>query len=244
MTFNVGGILMIINFNKLRACLRRPQSNITDAKDSSSYSEFAFVLANLIDDSNNMKEDELAMLTMSLQSWYYRKNFRTCRVPVNLGSIFLADLGNCYSPELAYIHPVVILEMIGSLALIVPTSSSPNTVTTAYHPVDNPAGNSFCRKVKPVDGFQNECALLLTNIRTISQGRLLDCVGQLNNINDPNSLFVEIKQKCFEMCFPKQNINLLKETQENGELKNKIDELTKENLELLEKLNQQMDNPK
>ena len=152
-----------------------------------------------------------------------------CKVPINLGDIFLADLGNCYKPELAFPHPVVIIEIIGSMVLIVPSSTSPNIVNNAYHPIDNPTGNDFYRKVKKSDGFNCDSALILSNLRAISQGRFLDHLGTLNNINDPSSLFVEIKNKCFELCFPKQAISFKKATEELNEIKKRMKQLEQEN---------------
>ena len=223
---------MNVDFIKLRTEIKKPESKTTIAKDSIIYSEFSFSLANIIETAGSLTTDELAMLTLSIQSWINRKEFTTCKVPVNIGDIFLADLGNCYKPELACPHPVVILEKVGSLVFIIPSSTSPKTVAKAYHPIDNTKGDTLYRKVNTKDGFNCDCALILSNTRTISQGRLLSHLGQLNNINDPNSLFVEIKNKCFEFNFPKHNIQLVKALQQIDELKRKNSELEVEKEQL------------
>lgn len=160
---------MNVNFQKLRSEIKKPDSNVTFAKDSNIYSEFVFSITNMIESSETLTTEELAMLTISLQSWVTRKNYTKCKIPINLGDIFLADLGNCYKPELAFPHPVVVLEIIGSMVFIVPSSSSPNIVSNAYHPIDNPSGSYFYRKVKKLDGFNCDSALILSNLRAISQ---------------------------------------------------------------------------
>lgn len=43
------------------------------------------------------------------------KTFYTGSGKVNNGDIFYADLGMNYNPELAYAHPVVVLEEVGAL---------------------------------------------------------------------------------------------------------------------------------
>ncbi|MED1825666.1 hypothetical protein [Brevibacillus agri] len=96
-----------------------------------------------------------------------------------------------YNPELAYAHPVVVLEEVGAL------------------------------------------------VRTISEGRLLDKKGGLHDISNPRSLFVEIKTKCFEICFPKEYITQLKLekqvedlTDDKKRLEKQIEDLQKELIEL------------
>lgn len=68
----------------------------------------------------------------------------------------------------------------------------------------------------------------MSNIRTISQGRLLEKKGQLKNINDKNSLFAEIKNTAFKLCFPKQYIEKVKLQQDYEELLEKYNKLSRE----------------
>ncbi|MCG5252190.1 hypothetical protein MCW62_12775 [Brevibacillus agri] len=144
-----------------------------------------------------------------------------------------------YNPELAYAHPVVVLEEVGALVLIVPVTTSSDMVTAAYHPVDNPNGNKLLWRVYSTDGFSKTGAVILSNMRTISKGRLLDKKGGLHGISNPRSLFVEIKTKCFEICFPKQYITQLKLeklvedlTDDKKRLEKQIEDLQKELVEL------------
>lgn len=101
----------------------------------------------------------------------------------------------------------------------------------------------------PSDGFSKTGAVILSNMRTISKGRLLDKKGALQNISKPDSLFVEIKTKCFEISFPKQYINLLKLekkvedlTDDKERLEKQVDELQKELTELKEKFTETKEN--
>lgn len=211
-----------LDFGALRRLSNDPASKIRKASESPYYSQFSFSLANTIELSSNINEDEMALATMSIQNWVSKKEITTCKDPVSIGDIFLADLGNAYKPELAYPHPIIILEEIGGLVLVVPATSSSHSVTAAHHPVSNPKGNKFLRKVTQQEGFGIDCAVILSNVRTISKGRLLDKKGQMPDISNEMSVFQEIKQKCFNFCFPRQFIKLNKAQEEVIELKQQL----------------------
>ncbi|MFR6561075.1 MAG: hypothetical protein ACLUR5_03025 [Eubacterium ventriosum] len=54
------------------------------------------------------------------------------------------------------------------------------------------------------DGFEKTGAILLSDIKVISAGRLISKKGKLKNINLQDSLFKEIKNTLFKLAFPKK----------------------------------------
>ena len=150
---------------------------------------------------------------------------------IRRGDIFYADLGINYKPEFSYHHPVVILEKIGGMYLVVPVSTTPDNIKNAFHPIDNPDGNKMMRKVygndmgDKSDGFEKTGAILLSDIKVISAGRLISKKGKLKNINLQDSLFKEIKNTLFKLAFPKENIRLYKINNEFTSLQQKYTEL-------------------
>ncbi|WP_035986554.1 hypothetical protein, partial [Brevibacillus agri] len=88
---------------------------------------------------------------------------------------------------------------------------------------------------KPTTGHIN----LLSFSRKWNYAKCSDKKGGLHDISNPRSLFVEIKTKCFEICFPKQYITQLKLeklvedlTDDKKRLEKQIEDLQKELVEL------------
>lgn len=219
-----------IDFNKLRTVTQKVSSATTNVKNSKDcYPEYNSLVSNYIIKHNSFKEKESALHIISMQNWIMKKDKQTVPGALNVGEIWYADLGSNYKPEASYNHPVVILELIGNMVLVIPCTTSPRMLSKAFHPIDNPTGNMYLRKVTRTDGFASDCTLILSNIRSISKGRLVDRKGQLNDITNPTSIFYEIKNKCLQFCFPKQHIDFLKAQQQ-------IQDLTVEKQELLDKI--------
>lgn len=224
-----------IDFTKLRSVVGRSDSgttNVTSSRDC--YPEYTSLISNYVVKHNSFFEKESAMHIMSMQNWLNKKEIQSAPTNVEVGQIWFADLGSNYKPETSYSHPVLVLEVIGSMVLIVPSTTNSSKLTTAYHPADNPSGNKFYRKVKRADGFASDCSLVLTNVRAISQGRLLSFKNKI--ATDSTSLFTEVKSTCFELCFPKQKIELVKSQQKISELESKLIELEEKNSELVKKV--------
>lgn len=154
----------------------------------------------------DLSADECAMIIMSLQNWINRRHYNVCRKTPKIGDIFFADLGNVYDPEFAYPHPVLIIAKMGHYFLVVPVSSSPNNISTAYHPIDNITGNKYMRRVLKGDGFACDSALLVSNFRTISGGRLLAYKERLNDLQ----ILDDIKDVIFNHIFSKKRIEMQK----------------------------------
>lgn len=227
-------IMLNIDFQALRNIIR-DKSNKTKSSIESSVClrEFLNLLENILENNKSFKQDEAANFIMSIQNWLIRRGYTSCR-EVHIGDIFYADLGINYKPEYSYHHPVIILEDVGNMVMVVPVSTTESNVAKAYHPIDNPTGSKLLRKVygkdkgEESDGFEKTGAVLLTDVKTISQGRLLSKKGSLKNINDDASLFREIKKSVFKVCFPKENINMYKIMMENEKLKNENEKLLAE----------------
>ncbi|WCK55127.1 hypothetical protein PP175_03830 [Aneurinibacillus sp. Ricciae_BoGa-3] len=227
-----------VDFSNLDKVLDNPLAKKRKAKESSdSLGEFMFSLSNFIAYAGELREDELANLTKSLQNWMIRRNFTTCLVPVDIGDIFFADLGMTYKLESSYPHPVVVLEKVGNLLLVVPTTTSNDIVNSAYHPESNKTGIKYFRKVeKDEDGFDETCAILLSNASTINAGRLLKKQSCMKNINDDKSIFKEIKNSIFQFFMPREFRKYEKLQEEHNKLKEDYNVLKKKSEESLDEV--------
>ena len=227
-----GLIYVRVDFGVLRNIIRDRNNKQKAATDSAEcLREFLNLDTNLIEENRSMKQDEAANFIMSMQNWLLRRGFSTTKETVAVGDIFYADLGINYKPEFSYHHPVIILEKIGGMYMVVPVSTTPDNISQAYHPVDNTNGSKMMRKVygndtgSQSDGFEKTGAVLLTDVKVISEGRLISKKGQLKDISNEGSLFREIKESVFKFCFPKVNIRLYKSEKELKELKEKYTQL-------------------
>lgn len=225
---------MRIDFNSLKGIASTRNSN--PVKNSSDcLFEFTSLLSNLIAEGQTLTEEEMAFFIMSMQNWIRRKSFtkyfsKSGDSTINLGDVFFADLGIAYKPEIAYTHPVIILEKVKGYVLVVPITSSTETVKNAYHPDDNPQGDKKFLKIKESEGVEKDCAAILTQIRTISPGRLLQKKSTLSK-----DVFDIVKDKTFYYSNPikfsefNKNLKLIDEL--NAELidkNNKLDAALKE----------------
>ena len=205
---------MKINFESLRNIIRDRHNKNKNTSDS----------AVCLNEFLNLEVNRFAKLV-------FRRNFTSTKICISISDIFYADLGINYKPEFSYHHPVVILEKIGGMYLVVPVSTTPDNIKNAFHPTDNPDGNKMMRKVygndmgDKSDGFEKTGAILLSDIKVISAGRLISKKGKLKNINLQDSLFKEIKNTIFKLAFPKENIRLYKINNEFTSLQQKYTEL-------------------
>lgn len=184
--------------------------------------------------SYKVKEEELSEITKSLQNWttkrlfteYNEKDASGNWVPytVQKGEIYIADLG--LNQELAYCHPVLILDIIEDRVFVVPATTSPQKINDAFHPATNPGGLKRYRRVYRSDGFGVDSALMLQEARIISKGRLIDRKGLLNeDISSSNSIFQEVSETCFSLMFNELYIEKKSLIQEIANLNQKISEL-------------------
>lgn len=219
---------MRIDFNLLKGITSSRDSN--PVKNSSNcLFEFTSLLSNLIEEGQTFTEEEMAFFIISMQNWIHRKTFtkyfsKSGDSTINLGDVFFADLGIAYKPEIAYNHPVIILEKIKGYVLVVPITSSTETVKNAYHPEDNPKGDKKYLKIKKTEGVEKDCAAILTQIRTISPGRLLQKKSTLSK-----DIFNIVKDTTFYYSNPKKfsefNKNLILIDELKSELTDKTDRL-------------------
>lgn len=226
-----------VDFAKLRSVISKANSSSTSANTTSdSLNELMNVICNFIPHAKDLSELELSMLVISLQDYLNnRKKIgnRHSDDPINVGDIYLADLGLNYAMEIAYSHPVIILEIIDDMVLVAPTTTSDEFVNSAYHPNDNSEGNSSYRRInKGEDGLLETSAVILNNVRTIYNYRLAKRVGKMTNITDEGSIFSEIKTSVFKVHHPEILKYIKSIEDENENLKIKIDDLENEVLEL------------
>ncbi|OON99656.1 MAG: hypothetical protein ATN35_11585 [Epulopiscium sp. Nele67-Bin004] len=227
-----------MDFNKLRTLSKdTTNENMKVSQSTDMLNEFTQLITFLVEDFRKLSVKESALFIMSLVNWFKRKD-NSCykdkktgkSIKPKVGEIYLADLGIAYKPEMGYTHPVIIIGIVGNSLLVVPTTTSKEKLQQAYHPISNPEGKRYLRKVDKIDGFATTCTILLRKGNTISIGRLLEYKGKVKDEN----LINEVVNKSFEQMYPRiyrkqQGIEI-----ENIELNAKIN-ILQEEIEVLKK---------
>ena len=200
-----------VDFKSLDAIIRDATSETRNAGDSSiCLSQFLNIISNFTSKANDFTESDLALLTKGLQQFLNRRTFTGCKEDIQVGDIFNVDFGINYELEMSYNHPGLILEEIGDLLLVVPSSTSSTKLSNAYHPVKNKSGYWYYYEVDKNDGFAERCVLILGNVCTISRGRLLEKKGHLTcDISDENSLYRQIRNIMMQHLFSKEYNKLI-----------------------------------
>lgn len=228
---------MQIDYEKLSTIAADPTARSTMAKDTSEVlASYMQILSNLIYATERLTESEMAMIISSLNRWITKKDI-SVNSSYGIGKIVQMDWGNNFSPELSYKHPAVIIEEWTHTVLVVPTTSTPAKVLTAYHPTDNPSGKWYYRKVGITEGFAHECALILNNAKIMSKTRITSVSGTiLGNLSDDNNVFREVRRTMIKNFFKKEWIDYQKlmqayeqEKTRNQELQEKYAKLLTEN---------------
>ena len=153
------------------------------------------------------------------------------------GTIVQMEWGNNFSPELSYKHPAVIIEEWTTTVLVIPTTSTPAKVATAYHPTDNPSGKWYYRKVGVAEGFAHDCALILNNAKIMSKARIISVSRTIaGDLNDDSNVFREVRKTMIKNFFSKEWIEHQKlvqafeqEKEQNKSLQEAYDKLLEEN---------------
>lgn len=226
--------LIRLNFSKLKLVASSVSAKTKLAKNSAEcIGEYVDMISNFTEYSNNLKEEEMALLTMSMQNWMTRRTIKELKGDCKVGDIFYTDFGVTYNNECSYPHPAVILEEIGNMLLVVPVTTSKDKVDTGFHPVKRKDGNKYYRLVeKDEDGLGETSVIMLSNVRTISKGRLLEKKGEMKDISKPDSIFREIKASVHKYYTPKENSELEKLKLANKDLQEKIEVLMRKIEEL------------
>ena len=196
---------MQIDYEKLASIATDPTSRTTMAKDTSEVlASYMQILSNLIFAAERLSESEMAMIVSSLNRWVTKKDISVKR-SYAVGTIVQMEWGNNFSPELSYKHPAVIIEEWTNTVLVIPTTSTPAKVASAYHPTDNPAGKWYYRKVGIAEGFAHDCALILNNAKIMSKARITSVSGSISgNLSDDNNVFREIRKTMIQNFFSKE----------------------------------------
>ena len=186
---------MQIDYEKLASIATDPTSRSTMAKDTSEVlASYMQILSNLIFAAERLSESEMAMIISSLNRWVTKKDISVKR-PYAVGTIVQMEWGNNFSPELSYKHPAVIIEEWTTTVLVIPTTSTPAKVATAYHPTDNPSGKWYYRKVGVAEGFAHDCALILNNAKIMSKARIISVSRTIaGDLNDDSNVFREVRK--------------------------------------------------
>ena len=215
---------MKIDYEKMASIATNPTSRSTKANDTSEVlASYMKVLSNLIYASEKLSESEMAMIISSLNRWIVKKNHLENR-SYSVGNIVQMEWGNNFSPELSYKHPAVIIEEWTNTVLVIPTTSTPSKVSSAYHPIDNPTGKWYYRKVSATEGFAHDCALILNNAKILSKTRIISVSGNITgNLSDNNNVFREVRRTMIQHFFSKEwtEYNKLIQAYKNEQEKNK-----------------------
>jgi hypothetical protein len=196
---------MQIDYKKLASIATNPTSRSTIAKDTSEVlASYLQILSNLIYAAERLSESEMAMIISSLNRWVTRKDISVSQ-SYKVGKIVQMEWGNNFSPELSYKHPAVIIEEWTNIVLVIPTTSTPTKVAAAYHPIDNPTGKWYYRKVGITEGFAHDCALILNNAKIMSKARITSVSGTIaGNLSDDDNVFREIRKTMIQNFFSKE----------------------------------------
>ena len=228
---------MQIDYEKPASIATDPTSHSTMAKDTSEVlASYMQILSNLIFAAERFSESEMAMIISSLNRWVTKKDISVKR-PYAVGTIVQMEWGNNFSPELSYKHPAVIIEEWTTTVLVIPTTSTPAKVATAYHPTDNPSGKWYYRKVGVAEGFAHDCALILNNAKIMSKARIISVSRTIaGDLNDDSNVFREVRKTMIKNFFSKEWIEHQKlvqafeqEKEQNKSLQEAYDKLLEEN---------------
>ena len=121
--------------------------------------------------------------------------------------------------------------------MVIPTTSTPAKVTSAYHPTDNPSGKWYYRKVGIAEGFAHDCALILNNAKIMSKARIISISGTIaGDLNNDRNVFREVRKTMIKNLFSKEWIEHQKlvqafeqEQKKNKTLQEAYDRLLEEN---------------
>ena len=226
---------MQINYEKLASIANDSTSRSTMAKDTSEVlASYMQILSNLIFAAERLSESEMAMIISSLNRWITKKDI-SVNTSYGVGKIVQLEWGNNFSPELSYKHPAVIIEEWSNTVLVIPTTSTPAKINIAYHPIDNPSGKWFYRKVGVAEGFAHDCALILNNAKILSKTRIISISGTITgNLSDNNNVFREIRKTMLRNFFSKEWIEHQKLVQSYEQEKEKNRTLLEDYEKLLE----------
>lgn len=227
---------MRIDYNKLSAIAVNQTSRNTLAKDTSDVlASYLQLLSNLIYAGDSLSESEMAMIVHSLDRWIKKKTF-IANKPITVGSVVQLDWGINYSPELSYKHPALIIEEWTNTVLAIPTTSNTLDVANAYHPVENPSGKWYYRKVGTAEGFAHDCALIINNAKIVSKSRILSVSGTISgDISKPENVFREVRSTIIKNFFSKEWIEhkkleeaYINEVEKNKQLQQQYNTLIEE----------------
>lgn len=119
--------------------------------------------------------NEQIRISKSVISWInnYSKTGFSDENNLKAKQIIYVDFGLSITPEMAYCHPALVLKVENHRCVVLPCTSNIEKFENAYHPAYNQYGNkSFYRLYTKNGGLQKNTAVDITQIRTISFGRI------------------------------------------------------------------------
>ena len=166
---------------------------------------------------------DASSILIAEKNWMERNSFskympsRNAPKKVLVGQVCTVDFGKTYKGEIGYIHPGLCIGKKENKYLVIPMTTGKKWRTSCYHPIQNPGADKKCRQILTSEGFQREAVLLVSDMRFISGGRILDLHEVIGG-----EVLDEIQRHALGVAFP-QLIRDYKSLQtENTKLHNKL----------------------
>lgn len=153
---------------------------------------------------NRSTDDEAKKISTSINTWQMKRSnaYFVNENSLKKGQIVYTDFGMNYKPEMAYLHPAIILKYKNHMCVVHPCTSNPNKVARAFHPKDNPNGSSDYYLLKANEGgLDKDTAVILNQIQTISVARIAK-IYDLNGVG--TVIFSEICNRSFKVNYEYQ----------------------------------------
>lgn len=218
--------------------------------DSIVLSSFLKLISNMIFELENLKVNELALITNTINHWIKNKTYSS-KKKYKAGTIIEYECGLNYEGELSYRHTGLILDDCqNKFILVVPTTSSKKYIDKSS---EKENGLWYYVLVGKKEGFDHECVLLLNNMKVVSKKRIIGSFGNMCKDENGTKFFEEVKTTLMSRYFQKQydkmtkritdlekeneanKVEISKILEENEILKNQVSELEMKNQELIEK---------
>lgn len=150
---------------------------------------------------------ECSSLLISENNWMRRRkndkctDFKGREYPVEERQIIQVDYGKTYSVECGIIHYCVVLKVLDKKIFTIPMTTNSDEIKKAYHPIHNPNGKFDYRQGYLDEGYTENVALYINDIKCISKGRILP-YKSIDKINV--DAYNELKEQILKLHFKEQ----------------------------------------
>ena len=218
-----------LNYASLQGLAKNTTSNKSiNAEDSAS------VLLSLLDYNSNLEEFlrkancyDAANTIISENNWILRRRNTTTKEQISEGCVFRTDFGNAYIGECSYVHYSLCVRLYNDKALVVPMTSNENQINKAFHPRENESGEYKLRRGLRSEGFIDDCAMFMNDVKFISFGRIIKALPAIDN-----TALISIQEQLYSIIFPTFSKQLKRYKTNEAYLQQYIEDLEYENQKL------------